>query len=61
MEKSECSPGNLCPSSCLKTVFHLDGNKLKASLKGNDSVTELVDPNTLTTVSRSNAECLANL
>lgn len=56
MEKSEGNPGNLRTFSCLKTVFHLDGNKLKVSLKGIDSVTELVDPNTLTNVSRSNAE-----
>ncbi|TWW60612.1 fatty acid-binding protein, liver-type [Takifugu rubripes] len=31
----------------IKTVFHLDGNKLKVSLKGIESVTELADPNTI--------------
>lgn len=40
---------------CFKTVFHLDGNKLKVSLKGIESVTELADPNTIVSVSGSAA------
>ncbi|KAI3372738.1 hypothetical protein L3Q82_023201, partial [Scortum barcoo] len=31
----------------IKTVVHRDGNKLKVSLKGIESVTELVDGNTI--------------
>uniref|UniRef100_H3DGZ3 Fatty acid binding protein 1b, tandem duplicate 1 n=1 Tax=Tetraodon nigroviridis TaxID=99883 RepID=H3DGZ3_TETNG len=31
----------------IKTVFRLEDNKLKVSLKNIESVTELVDPNTL--------------
>ncbi|CAG09582.1 unnamed protein product, partial [Tetraodon nigroviridis] len=34
----------------IKTVFRLEDNKLKVSLKNIESVTELVDPNTLVAV-----------
>lgn len=44
------------PASCRKTVFRLEDNKLKVSLKNIESVTELVDPNTLVAVSSLNAE-----
>lgn len=43
-------------------MFHLDGSKLKVSLQGIESVTELVDPNTLVNVSGpAAAERLPNL
>lgn len=37
---------------CQKAVVQREGNKLKASLKGIESVTELVDGNTIINVSR---------
>lgn len=39
----------------LKAVVHREGNKLKVSLKGIESVTELVDGNTIVNVSKQNA------
>lgn len=42
--------------SCFfKAVVHREGNKLKVSLKGIDSVTELVDGNTIVNVSRQSS------
>lgn len=38
----------------LKAVVHREGNKLKVNLKGIESVTELVDGNTIVNVSRQN-------
>lgn len=42
---------------CQKVVVQREGNKLKASMKGIESVTELVDGNTIVNVSRCDLTC----